>query len=344
MALFIIDGVPGSGKTLNTIKEVRDRSLSEARPVYYNYITDLSPALGWHELTDDEVRNWHNDLPEGAILVIDEAWRLFPKWESKKQPPDFVLAFFQHRKKGHDVYLIVQSARVQLDPVVYENTEAHVHFQRVAGCQMVKRFEWNGTIVNPKAASSLQVARIKYQRLDPSIYDLYKSAEIHTHKFRPPFKFIAAGVVVVLAIGAIFYNGYRAKVGISSHKNTDLVSSTLAANNASVGQTLTSAPTSSQSAPATSLELKNYVPRVQHLAWTAPVYDALRQPKSYPRPAACILNLKTNICTCYTQQATPLDVPDAFCRQMLRKGQFDDQIPDIRTGSLPPNQPPSVSM
>lgn len=334
MALFVIDGVPGSGKTLNTIKEVRDRALKEARPVYYNYITDLSPDLGWQELSDDEVRNWHNDLPEGAILVIDEAWRLFPKWESKKQPPDFVLAFFQHRKKGHDVYLVVQSARVQLDPVVYENTEAHIHFQRVAGSQMVKRFEWNGTVGNPKSASSIAVARIAYQRLDPSIFQLYKSAEVHTHKFRPPLKFLLLIGVAVVAVFFVIYNGYQVRQGMSARKDTGLGSAIVAANTVPG----TSANRPADQASTTALDIARYKPRLPDMPWTAPVYDNLRQPKSFPRAAACMLNPKTDTCRCYTQQATPIAVPDRFCRQMVKGGQFDDQLPDFRgsVSQLPP--------
>lgn len=339
MALFVIDGVPGAGKTLNTIKEVRDRANKEARPVFYNYITDLSDSLGWEELTDEQIKNWHNDLPEGAILVVDEAWRHFPKWESKKQPPDYVLAFFQHRKKGHDVYLIVQSARVQLDPVVYENTEAHIHFQRVAGSSMVKRFEWNGTVGNPKVASSIAVARVSFQRLDPSIFQLYKSAEIHTHKFRPPIKFLLAIALVIFCFFAIIYNSYKAKQNFDGRDAGSVVASVVGANS-SAGTPLESS-TASQKAGEKSLSLDpaNYKPRIPRMAWTAPIYDQLRQPKSYPRPAACILNKQTNACRCYTQQATPLDVPDKFCRMSVGRSTFDDQIPDrplVDQGTVPP--------
>lgn len=329
MALFIIDGVPGAGKTLNTIKEVRDRAVKEARPVFYNYITDLSPDLGWTEVDDDFIKSWHDQLPEGAILVIDEAWRHFPKWETKKTPPDYVLAFFQHRKKGHDVYLIVQSARVQIDPVVYENTEAHIHFQRVAGSQLVKRLEWNGSVGNPKAASSIASAKITYVRLDPSIFALYKSAEIHTHKFRPPLKFLLAILFLFFAIGMVFYNSVNAANRLDNRNPPQFGETTP---HTSIGSTL-----STLEDDKTALELSRYVPRVPKLPWTAPVYDALRQPKSFPRPAACIISQFGDTCSCYTQQATPLTVPDDFCRQYVKAGYFDDQLPDrpINTTSLP---------
>lgn len=330
MALFIIDGVPGSGKTLNTIKEVKERAEKEGRRVFYNYITDLSDALGWVELSDDELKTWHEDLPDGSILVVDEAWRHFAKWNSaKKEPPPHVLAFFQHRKRGHDVYLIVQSARVQLDPIVYENTEAHIHFQRVAGSTLVKRFEWNGSVGNPKASSSIASARCSFIKLDKSIFKLYKSAEIHTHKFRPPLKFILAGVLLFVCLIAIIYNSYRANQQINGRDAAGLVSSTVGANVQAVPAPVQQPQQQPKQEGATvDLSLERYKPRLNGMPWTAPVYDHLRQPQSFPRLAACMLNVDTDRCSCYTQQATLLPVPDLLCRQVVKKGFFDETLPD----------------
>ena len=341
MALFVVDGVPGAGKTLNTIKEVKERAEKEGRPVFYNYITDLSDSLGWVELSDDELKTWHEDLPDGSILVVDEAWRHFAKWNSaKKEPPPHVLAFFQHRKKGHDVYLIVQSARVQLDPIVYENTEAHIHFQRVAGSTLVKRFEWNGSVGNPKASSSIAAARCSFIKLDKNIFKLYKSAEVHTHKFRPPLKFILAGVLLLICLIAIVYNSYQAKQQINSRDAGGLVSSTVGANAQAVPAPVQQSQQSQQrqeGAPQ-DLSLERYKPRLKGMPWTAPVYDHLRQPQSFPRLAACMLNEETKNCRCYTQQATLLPVPEALCLQVVKRGFFDETMPD-RQLPPPPTQP-----
>lgn len=48
--ITLTTGVPGSGKSLYTISQVKEKAEKENRPVYYSGITDLK--LPWVEMDD----------------------------------------------------------------------------------------------------------------------------------------------------------------------------------------------------------------------------------------------------------------------------------------------------
>ena len=65
-------------------------------------------------------------------------------------------------------------------------------------------------------------------------------------------------------------------------------------------------------------------PRVPGFAFTAPIYDDVREPVTYPWPN-CIRweHAHKTDCRCYTQQATRLDVPESICNDIVDNGLFD---------------------
>lgn len=77
----LITGVPGAGKTLNTVHNLKD---TKDRPVYYHGIPALN--LPWQEIQNP--KQWHLEVPNGAIVIIDEAQKHFPaRGVSKGEPP-----------------------------------------------------------------------------------------------------------------------------------------------------------------------------------------------------------------------------------------------------------------
>jgi hypothetical protein len=65
-----------------------------------------------------------------------------------------------------------------------------------------------------------------------------------------------------------------------------------------------------------------YIPRITDLPHTAPVFDKLTQVKTFPRPQ-CLYRWRNNVCKCYTQQATPLDVSHDMCMHIVKNGWFN---------------------
>lgn len=83
--IYLRTGLPGAGKTLMTLAEVRERASRENRPVFYAGIEILKPEEfpGW--LVMDDPAKWY-ECPDGAIIVHDECQTLYrPRGNARRQ-------------------------------------------------------------------------------------------------------------------------------------------------------------------------------------------------------------------------------------------------------------------
>ena len=200
--ITLITGKPGHGKTLNTIKEVRDRALKENRMVCYANIKELSPALGWFEMADPF--QWFN-APVGSILVFDECQDFFSPFPSRGELPPHIAPFNKHRHSGFDIYLITQKPSL-LASQVRELCENHIHYFRPFGWSKTNRVEWANAVLDPYKKSNYADAISKRKiALDTSIYGLYKSAEVHTVKPRYPFALFVPFLLILFLLPLLWY-------------------------------------------------------------------------------------------------------------------------------------------
>ncbi|KJS30072.1 MAG: hypothetical protein VR76_05145 [Pseudomonas sp. BRH_c35] len=102
---------------------------------------------------------------------------------------------------------------------------------------------------------------------------------------------------------------------------------------------------------------------MQDLPASAPVYDGLTGPQTFPKPV-CIATTDRDLiarnykrmqvgdsdegltgCRCNTQQGTRLEVSFGFCMSVVQNGYFDDTKPDRGSPQDQRNQqpPPSTS-
>jgi zona occludens toxin (predicted ATPase) len=144
--IILITGVPGSGKTLYTLHQVKTRVEAEnarfeaegkpPREVHYSGIADLK--LPWIELEDPT--KW-NTLPPGSIIVIDECQRVFRPRGSGATVPPYIADLETHRHKGYDIYLITQHAML-VDQNIRRLVGKHQHIVRKFGISAatLKRF------------------------------------------------------------------------------------------------------------------------------------------------------------------------------------------------------------
>jgi len=298
-------GLPGAGKTLCTLVEVLARSEKEKRPVYYHGIAELT--LPWIELRT--ASEWHT-VPDGSIVVIDECQSSFRPRHTASHTPEYVAAFETHRHRGIDVYLVTQHPKL-LDANIRRLAGSHVHFVRAFGAAAVTRHHWNEVREDPQVRADSESRVVPFPK---DAYAWYRSAERHTHGLRLPFRLVVL-LVLPLLIGACVYGLWRWWAGgVTSKAAPDLPGVSV------------SAPAKAGGSGAGAVTAAQYLsvrqPRIADFAHTAPLYDGVTAPVTAPYPAACVS--MGDRCSCYSQQATLLDVSPMACRQIVARGFFKD--------------------
>lgn len=326
--LFLFTGTPGASKTLNAIKFVNEddtfaifkdgKKTDARRPVYYFNMREVQ--LPWTELSLEEAMKWY-DLPEGSVIIFDEAYDVFPQ-RLRGEAPEQVKKLAVHRHKGFDIIIICQKVSGQVDSFVRGLINRHYHMERRFGTNMVTRYEWQKCCENVNDYHSKKDALTKSIRIDPKYFGTYHSAEVHTVKSNVPWRKLAViPLTLFFVVGAIWF-GVNTFMGGSSDEGETVASG--------VGGMLSGSPASAfNSKFDEKLDFGEYVaqytPRIDGLPHTAPAYDEVTKPKTYPR-LACIVwrpDTKYESCKCLTQQGTTVKVPASTCKNMANNGMFD---------------------
>ena len=319
--IHLITGIPGASKTLNVIAYIDTNPDFVNRPVFYNRIKELT--LPWVQLDEQGVKDWEA-LPDGSIIVIDEAQYIFPTRDPKKPLPEFILALSEHRHRGFDFFVITQSPML-LDAGFRRFVGKHTHYERVFGLQSAKRFEWEkcqSDVDDYFVRKSAVISRVSFNK---KYFGVYKSAEIHTVKRKIPFKVFAPFILLAIIIGAGWYHFHdRFDTPASVEAVKERVDSTTNPDSFS----LNAIGSSKQKRPMTQDEyIALRTPRVADIPSSAPIYDELTKPRSFPR-AQCMRAEATGNCKCYSQQATKLNISQSVCNSIVDNGYFDDTLQD----------------
>lgn len=324
-SIMLRTGLPGAGKTLFTLREVRD--LEEANPgtqVFYSGIPDLR-VPGWVEVED--ATKWH-ELPQGAVLIIDEAQRVFRPRHTGSHVPEHVAKLETIRHQGIRLYVITQHPKL-IDPNVRRLVGHHGHYLRAFGSTVVRRHEWGEVNEDPdKSRADSIVTTVKHPT---EVYSWYRSAEVHTVKRKIPVRLVALGVLPLI-IGTLGYLAYSSMTRVADEKR--IAKSVLG----SPGEPASSPSRERAAGPSNPADwVAMHSPRVPGLLHTAPIYDAVTAPKVAPYPAACVEF--GNDCRCYTEQATRLEMPKDLCLQIVERGYFVEwQEPRPLQAQQPPNR------
>lgn len=322
--ITLTTGLPGSGKTLYTISFVKELSERDNRPVFYAGIKDLT--LPWHLI---EAAEWMNCI-EGAIIVIDECQMLFRPRGNGSQVPKYVSELETHRHKGFDIFLITQHPML-IDANVRRLTERHNHVCRRYGMQRATILQYESCKEQPLQKQE-SAQRLEW-RYPASVFDLYKSAQVHTVKRRIPMIVWVLLALPFLIGGLIWYFMQRHSDVVKVPEKSDLV---VMSDNAS-GQT------SNKGRAKTPEEyLEEQTPRIPGLAYTAPIYDEVTKPTRAPVPVGAIVSKKG--CKAYTDQGTPLEMPQDLCKQIAGAGFYRsfDNKPEERKDQPKPIESPKA--
>lgn len=361
--LVIRTGKPGHGKTLNTIKEVDAQAASTSRVVYFHNINGLQAdklQAQWYEFEDPT--KWY-DLPHNSIIVIDEAQGWFGNRDPRHKPEPHLTAFETMRHSGFEVHLITQDPRF-LDTHARRLANVHIHYWRVMKSRQLLRFESEVVIDRVEVMSSFKDADKTRLRLDSKMFDKYTSSNAQHHfKFQPSKKLIWS-IVVLLITAFLLYRVYSLYADRTSADGAEPPNGQAQPAVVSTAKNMLEVvkPQSFKDDQSSKPELdyfEQHTPRLRNVPSSAPIYDELTAPQTYPR-LACMssdaesftarLNawqVKDGVgCQCYTQQATRLDIEYDFCMSVVKHGYFDHARPDPVSYAMQqnPTLPPSSSV
>lgn len=370
--LVIRTGKPGHGKTLNSIREVDQKAFKESRPVYFHNINGLKPELlkaQWYSF--DNPYLWF-DLPPNSIIVVDEAQGWFGARDPRNRPPEHITRFETMRHAGHEVHLITQDPRY-IDVHLRRLCNSHIHYWRVFKSTRLLRFESESVIEKVEFKSSFKDADKRTLKLDSKYFSVYTSSNAD-HHFAPklPLKFFLA-VGVILAAGFLVY---RAVDRVNAESVTADVDSSPASPLPSEPEKkdgllggILDVKTSSRSTITREEYAALHTPRIPDLPSSAPIYDELTKPKTYPK-LSCFMSSdpsyiernsrryrvvttssRSYICECFTQQGSRHETSFSFCKSVVENGFFDPAKPDPSAipshsggSSVRPNQNPQPSV
>lgn len=309
-------GVNGSGKTLYLVAYLVQlfarwaKYPEEVRPVYVFGVHGLNlPVLQvpyrvetirariGEQSYDRLVPLW-DDMPEGSLVIFDEAQKPFPTRSAQSAPPEHILWFTEHRRLGFDFVMMTQHPKF-LDPTIRALVGRHLHFRRIFGGNRSIIYEWDccsDSISNYKSAVKT------YFPFPKKYYEYYKSAEIHTKQsFKKPLWLLIPVISLVLLLFSVpkLYSIF--KYGMHHQEPVAAVASSPIPAAGFFPPIAASAPVSPPgyvSPPAA-----GYVaPVSQH-----PV------PLPLPSVSACLATATS--CKCFTAHAVPVPMPDALCRE-----------------------------
>ncbi|WP_083833969.1 zonular occludens toxin domain-containing protein [Azospira oryzae] len=318
--ITLLTGLPGGGKTLRVLQIVEELCRKDNRPLFVMGVPltedfpypwqAVPPVVQWTEKCpspeDESVLVPCFTFPVGAVILLDEAQKVFRPRSSSSAVPDHVAAFETHRHEGIDFFLVTQHPML-LDSNIRRLTNRHIHMVRVFGAQAANIHEWTQVKNDPEniRANSQQ----KPWLFPKHIYKWYKSAEAHTVKFRPPLRAILLilGPVALLVLVWIAVTWFQRKADPKPTQAPAAASSPSAAE-------------PSPSKPSDWFAARS--PRLPGLPHTAPAYDQVTTPVKAPAPVGCAV--LADSCRCWSDQGTVLSVSSDLCAGIARTGYFRD--------------------
>ena len=317
--ITLITGVPGVGKTALTVRELL--ALRGERPVFSN-INGLK--LDHFPIDHEWVSRWHENAPEDALIVIDEAQHSFRPRPQGSKVPENVAAFETHRHLGVDFILVTQRPTL-IDSNIRGLVGRYLHVRQTALSRMVH--EACEVVDFSQKSVREENAKTPY-KLPKEVFGLYKSSQLHTKKPRPKLPtavWMLAGLVPVVGIvGSYLFSSINGK----------LEGSAPAAPAAQGGAGL-------PATPAPGRDVAGQIDHGQRLKLatlpidpddpaSAPLYVEVKRPPVAPAVVACVASAAR--CVCYTQQSTRVWVPEDQCRSRVA-GTYYEPYP------LPPERP-----
>lgn len=329
--ITIITGTPGAGKTALSVdlllREYSDRLI---------YNDGLEGLLLEHQPVD--VMNWHNDVPDGSLIIVDEVQRKWRPAGPGAKVPDCIAALETHRHRGIDFILITQNVKL-----VHSNVRAlvgrHLHIRDTG---------WMGRWLYefPECDTNNSWKRCENKRrytLPKHVFDKYKSASMHIKpvRNRPVLLYIVglaflALLYVIWQLWASFKTEtLPAPVSLDPAKLVQQAPVIAGAIAGQVGLTPQPAPDKIKIDDRT-----DWIPRIPHMPETAPAFDEVRKVQQFPVVAGGVCF--KGECKCFTQQGTNAGLTHDQCLIAINNPRFDAYSAPVPVQQAQSKIPPQV--
>lgn len=299
---------------------------------------------------------WFHWAPPGAMIIIDEAQAIYPakrkdfkpenldypggpdQAKEDERPVDIFEAYDMHRHYNWDVFLCTPNiSKVHADI----RQSAQVAFRHYSMGELLpwKKGKWREVEHDPenngKAKSHAYGVPKEYKAV-PAVFRTYQSTKTGEHQSNQGpqsiFKdkrvvayLLVAGtslsIFLYLAVGK-FLDYQEPETPVEESQQSPGPGGPDVVPDGDSVRTPEARPQNNGRVNSPQGYAELWTPRVKGVPHSAPVYDDVYEVKDFPRPQ-CIVREKNDDCRCYTQQATPLDIPEGQCREIVANGYWD---------------------
>lgn len=326
--ITLLTAVPGAGKTAYAVKMLLEDESLKGRPIFTN-ISGLK--LDHFPIDSDWLRNWHKEAPPQAFILFDECQDVFPPRHVSKPPPEFVNLLSKHRKDySVDFFLITQSPSL-IDHAVKALVGRYLYIRQDG---IVNMLHESRKICDFEDKTVRETHPGSPYKLPKHVFDLYTSAEVHTKKPKrrlPPALYVFA-LAAFLAVGLGFYV-YNNRIAPALTK-TSQVGDEAERGGGEAPPARFSPALAASAVPDSIVEAST--PTDVHNPLSAPLYAPAAPSVVPPQIVGCIASSRS--CSCYSQQSTPVWLPDEQCRQRAAGLYYDpyrNPLPEKQTQPMP---------
>lgn len=193
MSIYAYTGLPGSGKSYNVVDKQVLPGLREGRTVVTNLalleeaVLEAIPGADLRTFDVDAVRQdpglVETLFPPGAVVVIDELWKLWPAGVKTDKVPEVWKSFLaEHRHKvgadGRSTQIVfVTQDLAQISAFARQLVEQTIHHTKLSHIGANKSFQWvsyQGAVTGAVPPESRKIVS-GLGRYRPEVFRFYKS-------------------------------------------------------------------------------------------------------------------------------------------------------------------------
>ncbi|UOO78106.1 zonular occludens toxin domain-containing protein [Neisseria sp. Dent CA1/247] len=338
--IYLITGNMGTGKTSKVVsmmlknedglfKMKLDDGTQVFRPIYFCHVDGLDKKkFKAKELTEEQIQSapLNQLIPTGSVLIVDECDYCYPTRSSGREVPPYIKTLKELRHEGFTLILMTQHP-MMIDPYLRNLVSKHIHLERKP--IGMKQYWWYKAVTNLENPASVTGVQSSSWRPPKEAFKYYKSSSKHVDFSKNiPLAFYALFFVlaVVLWKGYSVYNIY--KKGVSGQP--DYVESEFSSVQTDKKNVISSL---SEEQKKNSLNELMFEPTIKGKTESKPLYDAVRQVRSFEYPVACISGGSSG-CTCYTNQGTAIkEIEKKTCETYVKDGLPFNPYKDERQNS-----------